>query len=59
MAQGRKGGCAVGSFPSRGNELLFINILISSLWYQGLALSSSTQHEMLRKIQRRVGNGVS
>ena len=25
----------VDSIPTRGNELLFINILISSLWHQG------------------------
>ena len=42
----------VGSIPTRGNELLFINILISSLWQQGYSpvLSSATQQAIPRKI---------
>ena len=52
----RRGGCncnmmVVGSIPARGNELLFINILISSLSY-------ATQHAMPRKIWRKMGNRV-
>ena len=45
----------------RGNELLFLNILISSLWHQGksLALSSATQQAIPRKTRRQLGNGVS
>ena len=38
-------------FPTRENELLFINILITSLWYQGknAALNSTTQHTVPHK----------
>ena len=50
----------VGSIPIRGNSLLFIKILISSLCHQGKipALSSTTQHAVSRKIRRKLGNGV-
>ena len=51
----------VGSILTRGNESLFLNILISSFWRQGKmpALSTPTQHQMPRKIRRKVENGVS
>ena len=41
----------VVSIPTRGNELLFINIVISSLWHQAKspALRFATQHTMPRK----------
>ena len=50
----------MGSILTWGNRLLFTNIFISSLWHQGKspALSSTTQHAMPLKIQRKVGNGV-
>ena len=37
MVQGHKGVTVtcVGSFPIQENELLFTDILISSLWHQG------------------------
>ena len=39
VVQGHKGVTVtiVGSIPTQGNELLFINIFISSPWYQGKA----------------------
>ena len=51
----------MGSIPTREIELLFFNIFIPSLWYQGKisALSSPTQHAMLRNIRRKAGNGVT
>ena len=38
----------LSSIPTRGNELLFFNIFISSLWQQGKdpTLISATQHAM-------------
>ena len=51
----------VGLNLNRKNELLFINIFISSLCDQGKssALSFATQHIMPCKIRRKVGNEMS
>ena len=50
----------VGSISTRGNELLFLNIFISSFQCLGKSpLSSATQHAMPRKTRQKVGNGVS
>ena len=45
----------VGSISMRGNELLFINICISSLWYKAKipSLISATQNAMPRIIGER------
>ena len=50
----------VGSILTQGNELLFISILISSLWQPGNSqvFSSATQHARSCKIRRKEGNGV-
>ena len=49
-------------FPNGGDELLFINIFISSLWHQAKARRWVTplrnKHTMPRNIQWKVGNGV-
>ena len=50
MAQGRGSNAMVVSLiPTRGNELLCINIFISWLWQQSKspALSAATQHQRL------------
>ena len=50
------------SIPTLENELLFINIFISSNsnWHQDKSptLNFVIQHAMLRKIRRKVGNGA-
>ena len=45
----------VGSIPTRGNVLLFINICISSLWHQDKcpAFGAATHYAVPRKIQRK------
>ena len=48
---------AVSSFPIRGNGLLYINIFIYSLWYQGksAALSSALRNALPRKFGGKWG----
>ena len=59
-AQERGCNTVVGSIITRVNELLFLNIFISSLWPQSKSptLSSAIQQVMPQKIRRKVGNGV-
>ena len=47
----------LGSIPTRGIELLFINIVISSLWHQAKspALRPATQHTMPPKFDGMLG----
>ena len=48
----------VDSIPTRGNELLFINIFISSLWRQGKSPALNFTKQYARKNRLKVGNGV-
>ena len=47
----------VGSIPTSRNELLFIDILISSLWHQGKSsvLNFATQHAIPLKFGGKCG----
>ena len=53
VAQGHT--MAVGSTPTRRNELLFMNILFSSPWYldKSVAWSFTTQHAIPRKFGKK------